>query len=90
MKIVRISAVWCPSCLIMRPRFENIERKYPDIEFKSYDIDLDEEAFNYNAGHILPVFILLDKKNVEIGRLVGEQKEETLIKMIEDQRNTEE
>jgi len=84
MKIIRISAVWCPSCLIMRPRFENVEKEYPNIESKSYDIDLDEEASFYNVGHILPVFLLLDDKNNELGRLTGEQKIEVLIKMIED------
>ena len=84
MKIVRISAVWCPSCLIMRPRFEEIEKKYPNIESVSFDIDLDEEASLYNVGNILPVFILLDNNNVELGRLIGEQKVDVLSKMIED------
>lgn len=84
MKIIIISAVWCPSCLIMRPRFESIKKEYSNIEFKSYDIDLDEEPKLYNVGRILPVFILLDDENVELGRLVGEQKKEELIKLIKD------
>lgn len=84
MKIVRISAVWCPSCLIMRPRFDEVLRGYPSIKSNAYDIDLDEEAAGYNVGNILPVFIILDDNNVELGRLIGEQKKEVLIKMIED------
>ncbi|MDD2495758.1 MAG: thioredoxin family protein [Tissierellia bacterium] len=84
MKVIIISAVWCPSCLIMRPRFESVKKEYFNIEFKSYDIDLDEEPEIYNVGNILPVFILINDDNVELGRLIGEQKKEELIKMLEN------
>lgn len=84
MKIVIISAVWCPSCLIMRPRFNSVKEKYPNLNFKIYDIDLDEESSSYNVGHILPIFIIFDNNDVEVARLIGEQKEESLIKMIEN------
>jgi len=68
----------------MRPRFESVKKEYFNIEFKSYDIDLDEEPKFYNIGNILPVFILINDENIELGRLIGEQKKEELIKMIED------
>ena len=84
MKTVRIGAIWCPSCLIMRPLFEKVETMFPQITSLVYDIDLDEEASDYNVGSILPVFILLDENNSEISRLIGEQKKEVLVKMIED------
>ena len=84
MKIVRIGAIWCPSCLIMRPLFEKVEAMFPQVTSLVYDIDLDEEASDYNVGSILPVFILLDENNSEISRLIGEQKKEVLVKMIED------
>ncbi len=84
MKIIRISAIWCPSCLVMRPRFEEIEKRFPNIESKVYDIDFDEEAQKYNVGNILPVFIIFDNDDNELGRLIGEQKTEVLIKMVED------
>lgn len=90
MKIVTISAVWCPSCLIMRPRFEEVEKKFVDIELKSFDIDLDEESSSYNPGHILPVIIILDNNNMELGRLVGEQKKETLMSFLESYIKVEE
>lgn len=84
MKIIRISAIWCPSCLVMRPRFEEIEKRFPNIESKVYDIDFDEEVQKYNVGNILPVFIIFDNDDNELGRLIGEQKTEVLIKMVED------
>ena len=74
MKIVRISAVWCPACLIMRPIMNEIESTFPNIEHIEYDYDLDEdEVSKYNVGQILTVFILLDD-NQEIKRFVGNSK----------------
>ena len=74
MKIIRISAVWCPSCLIMRERYDTIEKQYPNIEFKAYDIDFDEEAASYNVGKILPVLILFNNDGLELERIIGEKK----------------
>ena len=72
-KLIRISAVWCPACLIMRPRMQEIEKKFPNFEHIEYDFDLDEEMIaKYNVGEILPVFILLDGDK-EVTRLVGEK-----------------
>ena len=72
-KLVRISAVWCPACLIMRPRMQEIEKKFPNFEHIEYDYDLDEEIISkYNVGEVLPVFILLDGEK-EVTRLVGEK-----------------
>ncbi len=83
MKVIIISAVWCPSCLIMKSRFAELEKQYPNVEFVSYDIDLDEEASTYQVGNILPVLLLLDDTETEIARLIGEQKIEEMIKTIE-------
>lgn len=83
MKVIRISAVWCPSCLVMKSRFDAVEEKYPDIEFKTYDIDFDEEVASFDVGNILPAFILLDDSNIEIDRLIGEKKTEEIMQMIE-------
>ena len=72
-KLVRISAVWCPACLIMRPRFQEIEKIFPDFEHLEYDYDLEEEIIKkYQVGDILPVLILLDN-NKEVTRLIGEK-----------------
>lgn len=72
-KLIRISAVWCPACLIMRPRMQEIEKKFPNFEHIEYDFDLDEEVIaKYNVGEVLPVFILLDGDK-EVTRLVGEK-----------------
>ena len=73
MKLIRISAIWCPACLIMRPRINDILKDYPDIESIEYDYDIDDIS-NFNVGDILPVFILQDE-NREVLRIIGEKSE---------------
>ena len=43
-KIVLVTAVWCTSCIIMRPRYlEVIKNSNTVKEFNEYDFDDDEE-----------------------------------------------
>ena len=57
----------------MRPRMQEIEKKFPNFEHIEYDFDLDEDVIaKYNVGEVLPVFILLDG-DTEVTRLVGEK-----------------
>ena len=81
MKIVKISAVWCSSCIIMKSRFNEII-KDKDIEVISLDYDIDEIDM-YNVGEILPVFIKLEN-NKEVDRLVGEHSKKEIESFIGD------
>ena len=73
MKVLKFSAIWCPGCLIMNPRWDKIKETYKDIEFIDYDYDMDEVEVNkWNIGDTLPVVIILDNNNEELERLVGE------------------
>lgn len=84
MKIVKISAIWCGGCLVMNKAWENLKKNYPEIEFITYDYDMDEEDVKkYNVGDILPVFIFF-KNDVEVKRINGEVKENILIETIEE------
>jgi len=79
MKLIKISAMWCPACLIMRNVINNLDI---DIEQVEYDYDLDEEEISkYNVGDILPVFILEDDGK-EISRLIGENTKEEVLEFI--------
>ena len=75
MKIVRISAIWCSSCIIMKSRLNEI-LKDKDIEVVDLDCDTDEIE-EYNVGDILPVIIKLND-NKEIDRLVGEHSKKEI------------
>ena len=79
MKIIKIGAIWCPGCLIMKKVWKNIIKDYPNLEIQELDYDINsDEVQVYNPGKVLPVVIFLDDNNNELERLIGEQKENTL------------
>lgn len=84
MKIIKIGAVWCPGCLVMRKTWKNIIKDYPNIEIKELDYDMDSsEVTTYYKDKLLPVAIFLSDENIEISRLVGEVSEDTIRKEID-------
>ena len=88
MKIIKIGAVWCPGCLIMKKVWNNIIKDYSNLEIINLDYDMDsEEVSKYNPGKVLPVVIFLDDNDQELERLIGEQKEETLREKIDKYEN---
>ena len=80
MKIVRVSSLGCPSCIIMNKRFNEIKDKY-SFEYEEYDYDFDDIK-EFDVGNILPVYIIYNN-NVEVGRLCGEHKVEEFESIIE-------
>lgn len=79
MRLIVISAVWCPSCLVMKKVIKQIAEH---IEVVKYDYDLDEEEVKkYNVGQNLPVFIY-EKDGKEVSRVVGETTYEKLMEII--------
>ena len=82
MKIIKITSLGCPSCIIMNKIANQIKTEYPNIEFEELDYDFDD-IDKYNAGKILPVLIFF-KNEKEIDRLRGEHKKEEFIKIIEE------
>lgn len=80
MKYIMISAIWCPSCIIMRPRYQKL---LGNIPFQELDFDDDEDEINkYNIGKTLPVFIVLENDK-EVLRITGEKSEKELNKLLE-------
>ena len=75
MKIIRVSAVWCSSCIIMKSRFNDVV-KDKDIEIVNLDYDIDDIE-EYNVGEILPVFIKI-KDGKEVKRLIGEHSKKEI------------
>ena len=69
MKIVKISSLGCPSCIIMNKRFNEIKNKYT-FDYEEYDYDFDDIK-EINVGKILPVYIFY-KNGKEVNRLSGE------------------
>ena len=88
MKVIKISALWCPSCIIMNKIFNKLREEYSDIEFIEYDYDFDEDIVQkYNPGKILPVIVFEDQDEKE--RLIGEKTYEEIKVIIERYKDEE-
>ena len=83
MKIIKITALWCPSCLITNDMINDIMEEYK-IDLTEYDYDLDQDIVSkYNVGNILPVLIKVDENGEEISRINGEHSKKEIISFIE-------
>lgn len=83
-KLLVISAVWCPSCLILNKYLKKIQEEYKNLEIEKLDYDLDEEVVEkYNIGTILPVMIFKDENGNELDRLIGEKEYNDTLKFIQ-------
>jgi len=88
MKVLKFGAVWCPGCLVMRPRWQEIEKEHPWLKTEYYDYDKDKEMVEkYKIDKNLPTFVFLDKEGQEFLRLSGEPSKEDLIKIILENRD---
>lgn len=86
MKIIKIGALWCPGCLVMKKIWNNINNNY-ELEIIELDYDMNhDEVLKYNVGQILPVIIFESSDGLELDRLIGEQKEEVIVKLIDKYR----
>ena len=80
MKVVKISSLGCPSCIIMNNVINRIKNTY-DFDIEDFDYDFDDVEI-FNPGKILPVLIFY-KDGTEIARLCGEHKKEEIINILE-------
>lgn len=77
-KIIVISAIWCPSCLLLKKNLSKISKEY-NIKFTTYDYDLDEDKIKkYGNFNILPVIIVDNKK------LTGEKNYNEIINFLKE------
>lgn len=79
MKAIKISAMWCSACLVMKKVYKKMEEKHPEIKVTNYDYDMDEDKVSeYKVGSIIPVLIFVDDNDNEISRLIGEKSIEEI------------
>ncbi len=83
MKVLKFGAIWCPACIIMKPRWEEIEKENPWLETEYYDHDQNkEEVERYGIDDDIPVFVFLDKQGKEFLRLKGEISKKELLEVL--------
>lgn len=87
MKVLKFGAVWCPGCIVMKPRWEEIEKENPWLETEYYDYDENKEMVEkYKIDEVLPVSVFLNKDEKEILRLQGEVEKKELLEVIGENR----
>lgn len=83
MKILKFGAVWCPGCLVMKPRWKEIEAENPWLSTEYHDYDIDKDVVRaFNIENTLPTFVFLDKYDQEFLRLNGEIDKDRLVEII--------
>lgn len=83
MKIVIISALWCPSCLIMISRYQQLKDEFNTIKFQEFDYDNDkQEVAKLGVFKTLPVLIVYDNNGVELIKFVGEKSYKEIAKKL--------
>lgn len=87
MKVLKFGAVWCAGCLVMKPRWQEIEKENPWLKTEYYDFDVDKEMVEkYKITKTLPTFIFLDEQGNEFLRFNGEIDKKKIIETIEQNR----
>jgi thiol-disulfide isomerase/thioredoxin len=73
-------ADWCMPCNAMKPILAELEKEY-DFELRQINVDEMPEATEKLNIASIPTLLLTNSKHIEIGRLVGAQSKENILKM---------
>ncbi|MEG2351342.1 MAG: thioredoxin family protein [Bacilli bacterium] len=85
MRIIKIGAVWCPSCLVMRSVWKKVLTEIK-VDIEEYDYDVNYDVIEkYNVGIKLPVVIMLDDNNNEVKRIIGEKSKDELLMFLKEE-----
>lgn len=89
MKVLKIGAEWCPGCIIMKPRWQQVEEENPWVITEYYDYDdAPEIVEKYGLEEAkLPTFIFLDKQDNEIERKAGELSKKEITRLITEYKD---
>lgn len=87
MKVIKVGASWCNGCLVMKPRWAEIEQQNPWLQTEFYDFDESPEIVEkYGIDENLPVAIFLDNDGNEIKRFNGEVGKDELLEALDEYR----
>lgn len=84
MKILKIGAVWCSTCQIMKPRFDQLEKENPQLqtEYFEYDDHPEIQKKYHLEEATLPVFIFVDDEGNELTRLQGDISKKKILETV--------
>lgn len=81
MKLVRISAIWCTSCILTYKDYQKIKEEYKNYTYEELDYDMDDIT-KYDVKDILPVIIIY-KDDKEVTRITGEKRYKEIKNILE-------
>ena len=87
MKVIKIGADWCPECLIMKPRWAEIERELAWLETEFVDLDKNPEVKKERKIDHVPTFIFLDNQGNEFERMQGIIEKNDLIDFLNQNKD---
>lgn len=88
MKVLKFGADWCSGCLVMRPRWDKLERELDWLETEYHDVDEEEGLSDSYEITDYPCFIILDDNGNELHREYGELEVDTLRKIVNAYKNS--
>ena len=72
LQILKFEAEWCGACKKMKPVFDSVASKFPDVSFRTVDVDREPALAKRHKVELLPTVVAV-KGGREVGRLVGFQ-----------------
>ena len=54
--VVDFTASWCGPCQVIAPKFEEMEKEFPDCIFYKVDVDKNEETSEAEGINAMPTF----------------------------------
>jgi len=87
MKVLKFGAIWCSGCLVMKPRWVEIQNEMPDLETEYFDVDENKDLVKKYEITDFPCCIFLNTNGEEIHREYGEIEKNKLIELINQYKN---
>ena len=80
--LVKFYADWCGPCQMMKPIFDEVMKKHPDVTGVEINIDDEEELAEKYKVETIPCFVLIED-GVEVAREIGVMPAKKLEKLLE-------
>ncbi len=87
LRVLKIGAIWCPGCVIMKTRWAEIEKELPELETEYFDADEHKELLKKYKVKNLPASIFLDKNDKVLIKREEEVGKEELLRIIEENKD---
>lgn len=87
MKLLKFGAKWCPGCIIMKPRLEEIEKENSWLQTEYFDADENKDLVDKYELTDLPSFVFLDSNNTLIEKLSGVISKEKIVSLINEYKD---